>query len=187
MTELDLYGNVLANTVGNPYLRSGYGDGVFDCINAAKLTKCTNVQIYNNTFANLKGTVPSKSGVQVEAGIDHSTWRVENNLWWNDDPSSVPGGMAAEDYNTLLNTVMVGGSFFTGAHDYDTTSGSVDPFTADTSAKPAITGFHLKSETVDPHLNDGVSTSPFFPANDIDYSRTARGVDLTWERGAFEF
>ena len=95
--------------------------------------------------------------------------------------------MAAEDYNTLLNTAMVGGSFFAGAHDYDTTSGSVDPFTGDANARPTINGFHLKSETVDAHLNDGFSTAPFFPANNLDYGHKTRGADLTWERGAFEF
>jgi hypothetical protein len=187
MSEVDIYGNVVANTAGNPYLRGGYGDGMFDCINAPTNTTCANVQIYNNTFANIKGTTPGKSGILVESGIDHSTWRVENNLWYNDDPSGVPGGIAAEDYNTLLNTVMLGGSVFSGPHDFDTTSGSADPFTGDTAAKPTITGFRLASETADPHLNDGVSTSPFFPANNIDYDQKTRGANGTWERGTFEF
>jgi hypothetical protein len=186
MSELDIYGNVVANTSGNPYLRSGYGDGVFDCINHTAGTTCTNVQIYNNTFANIKGTSPGKSGVQVETGISNSTWRVEDNLWYNDDPMGMSPGMGTEDYNTLLNTSQVGGAGLTGAHDFSIT-GATDPFNADTATKPVITGFELKSETVDAHLNDGVSTASFFPADETDYNRKTRGSDGTWERGAFEF
>lgn len=186
MSELDIYGNVVANTSGNPYLRGGYGDGIFTCINASNNTKCTNVQIYNNAFANIKGTSAGKSGVQTETGIDHSTWRIEDNLWYNDDPVGITSGMGAEDYNTLLNTSQVGGSGLTGAHDFSIT-GAVDPFNGDAATKPVITGFELKSETVDAHLNDGVSTASFFPADETDYNRKTRGSDGTWERGAFEF
>src|SRR5205807_10311426 len=114
-------------------------------------------QIYNNTIANIKGTVGFGSGLHAESGINVSTWKLENNLWYNDDPAGIPQMvMADEDYNTLLNTSEVGNQMFTGAHDFDTTSGSADPFTADTGANPTITGFQLKSETVDAHLNDGV-------------------------------
>jgi len=187
MSELDIYGNVVAQTVGNPYLRTGYGDGVFDCINASNNTTCTNVQIYNNTFANIKDTPAGKTGIVVESPISTSTWRVENNLWYNDDPSGVASGMAAEDHNTLLNTSVVSNALFTGAHDFGTTSGSADPFIADTAASPLITGFELSSETIDAHLNDGVSTSSLLPGNNIDYNGHTRAGDGTWERGAFEF
>jgi hypothetical protein len=185
VSNLSIYGNVIAQTSGNPFVRFGYGDGIFACINTG--TTCAGMQFYNNTIANIKtsgGSGGHSTAIQALQAIDPSTWKVENNLWYNDDSPRTTAGMAVEDYNTLLNTTVAGG--FTGTHDFNTTSGSSDPFVADTSSTPAITGFALSSEQVDAHLNDGVSTHSILAANDTDYTGTTRGVDGTWDRGAFE-
>jgi hypothetical protein len=134
---------------------------------------------YGNTFANTKSN--PYSGFFL--GNASSYGIAENNFFFNLPTSTTfelpQGASSTEDYNTIIgydaSTTNV--SALAGAHDYHQTT-STDPFIS-TSTK----NFCLSSESIDPHLNDGVSlSSPF----NLDISGATRGADGTWDRGACE-
>ena len=111
-----------------------------------------------------------------------TTATVYNNLWWNCQQADVVDGVT-HDYNTLLNSAYSAGEMTLGSHEFQigTARG------AGTAAMPFVSeysNFALLSETVDTHLNDGVSLSS--PYN-LDITGATRGADGTWERGAYEF
>lgn len=144
-----------------------------------------NMEVYGNTIANihLKQGQPGAddAGVMV-TNSGSSGVNVQNNLWWNctQAPLLTDTGSPAiisHDYNLWLNTGINATTLL--SHDYQTSSGAADPF-----VNSAAYNFALSSETVDAHLNDG-NTLPA-PYN-LDFVSTARGVDGSWERGAYEF
>jgi hypothetical protein len=144
--------------------------------------------VYGNTVANIH----LKSG---HAGADEegvivsiagsSGVVVQNNLWWNCTSASLrtnTGGtpIVTHDYNAWLNTSI--GTTTLASHDFQigTSPGgiAINPFTN------SYSNFTPTSETVDAHLNDGVSLPE--PYN-LDFAGNPRGNDGTWERGAYEF
>ena len=151
----------------------------------------TNLVFYGNTIANVH-IKPGHSGGDnagvLLRGTSSTSNDAENNLWWSCDNADIgwdgSGGHAARlthDYNTLLNSQINASNSALHTHDFQigTAPGgiAVNPFVG-------AADFHLSSETVDPHLNDGVTLSS--PYN-LDFAGSTRGADGTWERGAFEF
>lgn len=151
----------------------------------------TNAVFYGNTLANIH-LKPGHAGAD-NAGLviqvsGSGANNAENNLWWNCtiggllyDGSNGKPNLAAHDYNTLLNTGYATTGMVLSAHDFQigTAPGGVgiNPFTN------SFRNFTLTSETIDAHLNDAVPLSS--PYN-LDHSGATRGLDGTWERGAYE-
>ncbi|HZI59018.1 MAG TPA: hypothetical protein VFF39_19710 [Verrucomicrobiae bacterium] len=143
----------------------------------------TNSVFYGNTFSGIH-LAPGHPGADV-AGVRitlaASTGNtVQNNLWWNCTAGDIfSNADISHDYNTWLNTGE--GPTTVAAHEFQvgTAPGGVgvNPFVS-------ATDFHLTSETVDAHLNDGITLSA--PYN-VDLAGVSRTFDGTWERGAFEF
>lgn len=148
----------------------------------------TNMLAYGNTFV-----MRANANCKIEYGNASSTATVENNVIWcpAHDASRFFIIASTHDYNTAFSYCNnVAGT--PGPHDYYYTSpGSpgnctnklayVDPFVNDADS---AMDFQLSSETVDPHLNDGVTLPA--PYN-LDLLGATRGADGTWERGAYEF
>jgi hypothetical protein len=178
-----IFGNVFGLTNGNPYARINAGNGEVFCINTG--ITCSNWYILNNTVVGSGTPFDTHWGwVLNQAAADHIV--IKNNLayntmqnngtWFNSLNSGIG---SSEDYNTYLN---LGSSAPTlDQHDFAINS-APDPF-----VNSAGYNYLLSSETVAPHLNDGISTYALLPANTIDPTGATRGADGTWDRGAFEF
>lgn len=152
----------------------------------------TNSVYYGNTFSgiHIKPGQPGGSSAGLVFAITGATGNVaKNNLWWNctqgdifKDGSGSDPVLITHDYNTWINTGITA-STTPAAHDFQigTAPGGigVNPFVNSTNGN-----FALSSETVDAHLNDG--NTLIAPYN-LDMLGVTRGVDATWERGAFEF
>lgn len=144
-----------------------------------------NSVFYGNTISRIHLYNTGQGGAD-EAGLlisqTGSTGNtIENNLWWSCTAGDITSQTnVAHDYNTWLNTSNA--STTTNTHEFQTGTApggaATLPFVAEYS------NFALTSETVDAHLNDGVSlTSPY----NLDFIGATRGADGTWERGAYEF
>ena len=151
----------------------------------------TNGVFYGNTFSGIHtNTAINPTGADhetVSVNVSASSGDVvDNNIWYNCTLGGVTAGTGAtisHDYNTLLNTGY--GSSMTpsandshqGASGQTITGGAADPFVSDSTGN-----FQLSSETVDPHLNDGVTLSAPYG---VDLAGSARlGPGGVWVRGA---
>jgi hypothetical protein len=167
-TGWQVYGNVFTCSAGFTNGASGWlRDNTSD-------TGWSNIQVYNNTFANNdRGCVSVYGGLQ----FNYSTGVVENNIFYCPNASTCQDLeiSGTSDYNTYLNMKLNSGSL--GAHDYYYTSGISSPFIN------YVSDLHLTNETA-AYLENGLSLpSPF----NRDPDGITRGADGTWERGAFEF
>ena len=182
-----IYGNIVWYTANNGNNRRGVGDGFFGCIDSQAPSVCSNISIYNNTFADMTGpitkpraglpaAVEGNIAVIYTAGATGSA-TVENNLWYNNAMSinfAAPKTWT-ENFNTSFNPGGVSG--LQGAFDA-TIRGVADPFTKDASGN-----FSLVSES-----QVGITGGRFLSAPyNLDYVGAVRGADGTWERGAYEF
>ena len=165
-----------------------YGLGVVTDNNAFSNYGITNLQFYNNTIANISGG--TRVGIFLAEGTS-TILSAQNNLWWNCTGNMAQiyaKGGSSHDYNTFLNTAIEANTLLQ-AHEYQTSSGSADPFVSDVSKD-----FRLSSENVDPHLNDGILLSSSSPSGcsvgvncyNIDPLGIVRGADGSSERGVFE-
>lgn len=153
----------------------------------------TNSVFYGNTIANMHIKPGHSGAVEFGVAVYHpgSTGNfAKNNLWYNCQNANIfadntPGSYqylnVTHDYNTFVNTDYYSGETTLSAHDYQESTyelqGQPNPFVG-------ASDFRLSSETVVPHLNDGVSLAAPF---NLDFAGNTRGADGTWERGAFEF
>lgn len=150
----------------------------------------TNILVYGNTFVARSATEACK--IQYIKGSTTTT--VENNLIYCPALTLVLSA-PTHDYNTAF-TLSNNNAAAPNTHDFYycwpsgfpcVNSGNyiayhfADPFANDADS---AMNFQLASETVDPHLNDGVTLST--PYN-LDLLGATRGADGTWERGAYEF
>jgi len=153
----------------------------------------TNLTFYGNTISNIHikpgHSGGDNAGVIITASTSGSN-DIRNNFWYYCDEADLgydgANGhptLATHDYNTWSNTDISGTLMTLAAHDFQNSTKESptqpDPFVSD-----ATGNFNLSSETVDAHLNDGVSLAA--PYN-LDFAGATRGADGTWERGAFEF
>jgi hypothetical protein len=183
-----IYGNVVWYTAGNGNNRRGVGDGFFGCVDSQGTSICSNILIYNNTFANMTGaiteprdgtptSVSGNTAVIYTAGATGSA-RVEDNLWYNNSMNlnfAAPGTWT-EDYNTSLKPG--GTSGLAGTHDVTVSSGGADPFANDAGGTFSLTNDSQKG------IGGGLSLpSPY----NLDCAGAKRGVDGTWDRGAYQF
>jgi hypothetical protein len=185
-----IYGNIVWYTANNGNNRRGVGDGFFGCIDSQAPSVCSNILIYNNTLANMTGTIteprdnitPPASvtgniGVLYINGATGSA-TLENNLYYNNALNinfSAPGTWT-EDYNTSLNPG--GSSSLTGTHDVTVSSGAADPFVDDAH------GVFLLNNDTSTGLAGGLALSA--PYN-VDPNGITRGVNGNQDRGAFQF
>ncbi len=135
----------------------------------------TNIKVYGNTFYNQHNCVTT--GLSLISASSTGAVAENNLVYGSTCQSTFAGPGIVEDYNTVINNAGTIG-VLAGRHDFNLTR-KANPFVS-TSSK----NFRLSSETVDPHLNDGVILSS--PYN-LDLLGVTRGADGTWERGAFEF
>ena len=169
------------NTAANCDTSVAYGD---NGTTSPYVGNITNGVFYGNTFANFHhvSSYYTTSTASIQAHVNGSTGNdAQNNLWWNCEQAIISGGSnITHDYNTWLNTAHSGGILNTHEFQIGTAPGgaAINPFVNQYG------DFHLTSETVDTHLNDGdVLASPY----NLDFSSITRGADGTWERGAYEF
>lgn len=150
----------------------------------------TNILVYGNTFVARSGAEACK----IQYFNKNTTATIENNLIYCPALTLVLNA-PTHDYNTAF-TQTNNNADTPGTHDfyYCWPSGGTcinsgnyirynfsDPFANDADS---AMNFQLSSETVNPHLNDGVTLSA--PYN-LDLLGATRGADGTWDRGAYEF
>jgi hypothetical protein len=174
-----VYGNIFSYSPNNKYNRNGVGNAVYDCINSNAV--CNNVYFYNNTIANVTGSqVNNQSGQLGYIDTRGTNWTFENNLIYNSKSNGVGGATTPSNliqgYNTYIN--LTNGGKDGGTNSFQLT-GAADPFVND-----GAFNYSLLSETVLPHLNDGLNLAA--PYN-VDMTGTVRGADGTWERGALQY
>lgn len=167
--DVEVYGNVLYQTNGNPFARLGWGNGLAACIN---LNTCPGWKVYNNTVVNFtRGGGNGPYGCQSPCPSG-TTADVKNNLYYNVTGNGFYGtpssAVMTEDHNSALNS----GSSFTGANDVIDAS-PLNPFVSWTTGN-----FNLASQSTD--WNNWVSlASP--------YNLDLTGATRTASRGAYEY
>jgi hypothetical protein len=186
MNSWAIYGNWIWYTLNNYNNRRGVGDGLFGCVNGGN--NCANIQIFNNTMANMKGTITAardgsptsvggNNGVLYLSGATGSA-SVVNNLWYGNAGALTfaPPATWTEDYNSSINGV--GTSSLAGPHDVTVASGAGDPF-----VNGAAGDFRLSGDS-GTGLPGGMALSA--PYN-VDAYNTARGSNGHWDIGAFQY
>ncbi|MBI1911396.1 MAG: hypothetical protein HYS21_05290 [Deltaproteobacteria bacterium] len=123
-----------------------------------------NINIYNNTFIGLKN---GGAGKLFPIFVSISNITANNNIWY-DSPNTSFGSGVSHDYNWFK------GSNESGISETHKETGSGDPFVSIASKN-----FHLKAST-----QSGLKLSA--PYN-IDMDGNTRGIDSTWDRGAYEY
>jgi hypothetical protein len=178
-TNMAFYGNIITET-GTNLNNSGWTALIEDATpvagcGAAGNSPINGLVVYNNTIANTNaGKWDLNLGVIENPNNCSSNWTIKDNLWYNSVHVTLGFPAITEDYNTLLNTDTAG--WTPNTDDFQTSSGSINPFIS-------TLNLNLSSETVDPHLNDGVTLpSPY----NVDFTGNTRGADGTWKRGAYE-
>ena len=174
-----IYGNVFMCTPGNPYNRTGVGDGTIVCLDdGGNKEYAVNWSVYNNTIVNVSGY---SSGVEFGAspvsGVpNNSNVQVFNNFWWN-NPAPANNTMGA------CNSCGIGYNRYDGTSHSSTLSDGNAQVNSSASQSVFVnyTGkdFRLTSAT-------SAGTSLASPYN-VDPNNNVRGADGVWDRGAFEF
>jgi hypothetical protein len=163
----------------------------------------TNSVFYGNTLASIhiKPGQPGADNAGVVIQLATSTGNIaENNLWYDctiggaiADGTGTGNNDVSHDYNTLINTgyattlmSIAANESQQGASGGTISGGAADPLVNSNVSTSTFTSadFRLSSETADAHLNDGVSLAAPYSS---DFTGAKRGVDGTWERGAYEF
>ncbi|HVN26740.1 MAG TPA: Ig-like domain-containing protein [Candidatus Paceibacterota bacterium] len=139
----------------------------------------TNGFFYGNTFADMNSL---HDGIVLVSPRSFGT--VENNLFYFPNGGStsryvfMPAGAGSfEDYNTVIGRIH-SGTALAGPHDSYQPSSTADPFVSD-----AAKDFRLTSDTLLPHLNDGVPLAAPF---DTDLRGSVRSPSA-WDRGAYQY
>ncbi len=174
-----IYGNVFMYTPGNPYNRTGVGDGTIVCLDdSGNKEYALNWSIYNNTILNVPGY---SSGVEFGAspvsGVpNNSNILVYNNFWW---------GNPAPANNTMghCDNSAIGWNRYDGTSHSSTLSDGNAQVNSSASQSVFVNysgkDFRLASAT-------SAGTSLASPYN-VDLNGNSRGADGVWDRGAFEF
>ena len=178
-----IYGNITfynqAESTGQPF---GGGDGAIDfcCENNPDLNY-TNVNIYNNTFANLNLNTQGQN-IVFGAGwpVTVSGLNIQNNIWFNSSsPASSPltctstlGGacinvIQSPNYGPTTNPFINGNINSAGADNYQ--------LKADTPAGAAL------SSSSPPGCTTNVNCL------NVDMNGNIRGSNGIWDQGAFQF
>lgn len=186
--NMAVYGNLVYNTGTNLY-NTGVGEFIeaysVDGTCALGSAPITNLYVYNNTIAGnntANGVYASASGIERDTYSCSTGWVAEDNLWWNSSVADLSYANLTHSYNTVAQgTVGWGAGAGTGDSQYASGCSGNGPF-----SNVSTNNYQLSSETVSgcAHLNDGTSLSS--PYN-VDILGVQRGLDGTWERGAFEF
>lgn len=162
----------LLNTAANPQCVVSRLTGD----NGANGACAANTTVIGNTFY---GGAIAKTDFRVTMIDSCSSTTVQNNLWFtNGRLVLLLGGSGTEDHNTYIGTDRVF-NFNSPSDSVQTTNIQV-PFVS--VAPPQ--DFRLASDTVDPHLNDGI---PLPAPYDVDFTGAQRGGGSNWDRGAFAF
>lgn len=179
-TNFNIFGNVFGTSDGNPYGRTSSGFGAVGCINTG--SSCTNWNIFNNTIVGTTGSTHQGFLLDIADGAVAMNVACENNLVFD----------ATQTNGTWLNSLCTSTNHNTYLNlGVDApTLGSLE-FALDSVPNPFVDtsthNFQLSSDTVVPDLNNGVNTSSALPANSVDPNGVSRGIDGSWDRGAFQF
>ena len=158
----NFYDNLDFCSAGGTSTTCRHNDGVIGCFNSQV---CSNVKVFNNTFAE-----PSNCGFNVSGGASTITW--ENNLFYGCGSMTTnngSGGTNTIDYNSYLNSNI---SAF-GSHDVVDKS-ATNPFVSSTSGN-----FQLTS--------DGSSYNNRLTLGSPFDTTTLYGTPFTTDRGAAQF
>lgn len=164
LSNWKIYGNYFWIKTPGQYI----GDGVIACMGS---NTCSDVYIYNNTFANFQGTQSGNGINWYYSDASSSNVNAYDNLWYNCTNVSMSGsasGQITHDYNYFISDTGV-------PSETHIETGSTDPFVDLTNGD-----FHLTSETKDgKHFS-----SPY----DVDPDGVKRGSDNNiWSRGAYQY
>ena len=167
-----IHGNVFWFNCANPRNRGGVGQGPIGVINNMELNG--DFFIFNNTFINFRDSTCRNGGntnpqIAVSSSIIGGDFRVQNNLWYFCDAVSPLGMADTWSHNAYYDTP--------ATNDLDVNKEiriGVDPF---------IDWFRADFRLAIGNNAGAPLTTPF----DSDRSGAARGVDMVWDRGMFEF
>jgi len=134
---------------------------------------CSNFSVLNNTTANFK-----TPHLQCDVNTTCTGIVCEDNLWFSfSGPLSI-NVCNTHDFNTFINVNSVSQPLSANEFSFST---AADPFISQSTGN-----YKLRSDTIVPHLNDGVTlTSP--PGVLTDLLGRTRGQGGVWDRGAFQF
>jgi hypothetical protein len=182
-----VYGNVFYDSPGG----SGWtANGTVACLGPS--IACTNMAVYNNTFANLQnngaGAGSNTTGINVNGASASPV--CENNIFYNISSTmnfSIDCG-SGEDYNSVIASGDQS-SIFHGPHDKVDAS-NVNLFVAAVVALPLVSNFHLTAETSSDYVGGVTLGAPFNQSCDgtpTCGTMISRGAGGKWDRGAFQF
>lgn len=168
--NIQIYGNLFMDSVGQPSSGAGVGDGAIANVGATTGYDVTGAKIYNNTFVRLTGM---NTGINIPIGSNNLVY---NNIWWDcTDPSTGQGltymyVAGTEDYNTFINSLKP--NWTVNTHDVVQSTG--DPF-----ANSANNNFSLSGPTA-----PGLALSAPFNVDMLGHTSDINGA---WDRGAFQY
>ncbi len=155
----EIYGNVIFFSPG--YTGDKFGNGAIATWTHPQHFS-TNVKIYNNVFANLGNALNGGLGLKPGNNVAY------NNLWYKCDRPRLNG--VSHDYNSLFSCL-----------ENNAVSGEAHAQIA--TGNPFV-------DIVNKNFRPVIGTAPGLKLNqpyDKDADGKIRGVDGTWDRGAFEF
>ncbi len=165
-----IFGNVAVHSAAyaaNTGRKSGHNFGVAGIVyianDASNNNRGNNILFYNNTMVNIQG---SYSGVVVQSGSGNE---VRNNIWYG----------SVRTNNSFSGTISNNWYYDTPQDGDSTPTKTVCNSNCDVFASIGGKDFRLKTA-----IAGGVALGA--PYN-IDMNGVVRGVDGTWDRGAFEF
>ena len=165
-----IFGNVAVHSAAyaaNTGRKSGHNFGVAGIVyianDASNNNRGNNILFYNNTMVNIQG---SYSGVVVQSGSGNE---VRNNIWYG----------SVRTNNSFSGTISNNWYYNTPQDGDSTPTKTVCNSNCDVFSSISGKDFRLKAA-----IAGGVALGA--PYN-IDMNGVVRGVDGTWDRGAFEF
>ena len=169
-TGWKIFGNVIfhsaayiANTGRSSSHNFGIAGIIFVANDATNNNRGNNILVYNNTMVNIQG---SYSGVVIQSGAGNE---VRNNIWYG----------SVRTNNSFNGTISNNWYYNTSVDGDSTASKTLCASGCDIFNSIGAKDFRLRTA-----IGGGMALSAPYNA---DMSGTVRGVDGSWDRGAFEF
>lgn len=180
----DIYGNVFAATAaGISGLHCGTGDGMLAIFDA---TFTGDVHFLNNDIVNFSGCSALNNGFGMGLGFTTPMTKLysQNNLFWSTDVVTVVN-TGSTSFNgatfTLANWEDNAWFQIPDSSASNDTSGTKQVSSSNPFVSSSTSNWTLATDTT-----AGTSTSSLVAGNSVDMNGVTRGVNGTWDRGAFQ-
>lgn len=161
-----IYNNVTYYPVGS--IQTGTGNGWLTCTNSG--TTCSDLQIYNNTFVNIKGI---RSTVNLGSGGAGYRWTIKNNLWYCNTACANVSNSSSDQFTYDKN--WYGGVAYNANEAGAINGGATSPFTN-------VAGLDFSLVVGTSAIGAGADLSGVFTTDVTGATRTT-----PWDIGAYKY